>query len=99
MLNKNSLYSINLSLKKKIQKNLTTMLSESPTSILEPVRGLDPGVTAKSTCARLGHIYRAASSVGVMYRSHGPNTGSNPGGGQIPKKKCFIVSFYITYKK
>ena len=33
-------------------------------------------------------ISRAASSVGVMYRSHGPNTGSNPGGGQIPKKIC-----------
>ena len=26
------------------------------------------------------------SSVGVMYRSCGPNTGSNPGGGQILKK-------------
>ena len=33
-------------------------------------------------------ISRAASSVGVMYRSHGPNTGSNLGGGQIPKKKA-----------
>ena len=32
-------------------------------------------------------ISRAASSVGVLYRSLGPNTGSNPGGGQIPKKK------------
>ena len=31
-------------------------------------------------------ISRAASSVGVMYRSHGPNTGSNPGEGQIPEK-------------
>ena len=31
-------------------------------------------------------ISRAASSVGVMYRSHGPNTGSNPGGGQIQKR-------------
>ena len=31
---------------------------------------------------------KAASNVGVMYRSHGPNTGSNPGGGQIPKKIC-----------
>ena len=31
-------------------------------------------------------ISRAASSVGAMYRSHGPNTGSNPGGGQIQKK-------------
>ena len=30
-------------------------------------------------------ISRAASSVGVMYRTHGPNTGSNPGG-KIPKK-------------
>ena len=26
-------------------------------------------------------ISRAASSVGVMYCSHDPNTGSNPGGG------------------
>ena len=31
-------------------------------------------------------ISTAASSVGVMHRTHGPNTGSNPGGGQIPKK-------------
>ena len=31
-------------------------------------------------------ISRAVSSVGVMYPSHGPNTGSIPGGGQIPKK-------------
>ena len=30
---------------------------------------------------------RAASSVGVMYRSSGPNTGSNPGEGRILKKK------------
>ena len=30
---------------------------------------------------------RAASSIGVMYRFRGPNTGSNPGGGQILKKK------------
>ena len=30
---------------------------------------------------------RAESSVGVMYRSSGPNTGSNPGGGRILKKK------------
>ena len=28
---------------------------------------------------------RAASSVGVMYRSSGPNTGSNSGGGWIQK--------------
>ena len=27
----------------------------------------------------------AESSVGIMYRSSGPNTGSNPGGGRIPK--------------
>ena len=32
-------------------------------------------------------ISRAMSSVGVMYRSHHPNTRSNPGGGQMPKKK------------
>ena len=31
-------------------------------------------------------LSRAMSSVGVMYRSSGPNTGSNPGGGQIQKK-------------
>ena len=36
-------------------------------------------------------ISRAVSSVGVMYRSHGPNTGSNPGGGQIPKKKYVLI--------
>ena len=29
---------------------------------------------------------RAESSVGVMYRSSSPNTGSNPGGGWILKK-------------
>ena len=32
-------------------------------------------------------ISRAASSVGVMYHFSGPNTGSNPGGGWIIKKK------------
>ena len=32
-------------------------------------------------------ISRAASSVGVMYRSNGRNTGSNPGEGRIRKKK------------
>ena len=32
-------------------------------------------------------ISRATSSVGVMYRSSGPNTGSSPGGGRILKKK------------
>ena len=31
-------------------------------------------------------ISRAESSVGVMYHTHGPNTGSNPRGGQIIKK-------------
>ena len=31
-------------------------------------------------------ISRAVSSVGVMYHSHGPNTGSTPGRGQKPKK-------------
>ena len=35
----------------------------------------------------------AASSVGVMYRVSGPNTGSNPGGGQILKKN---IEFYFT---
>ena len=39
-------------------------------------------------------ISRAASSVGVMYRSHGPNTGSNPGGGQIPKKNFLAYLIY-----
>ena len=33
------------------------------------------------------HISRAASSVGVMYCVSGPNTGSNPGGERIQKKK------------
>ena len=33
------------------------------------------------------HISRAESSVGVMYHVSGPNTGSNPGGGQILNKK------------
>ena len=33
------------------------MHSDSPTSVLEPVRGLDPGVATRSTCARLRHIY------------------------------------------
>ena len=32
------------------------------------------------------YISRAESSVGVMYRSSGPNTGSNPGGRRILKK-------------
>ena len=31
-------------------------------------------------------VFMAASSVRVMYRVSGPNTGSNPGGGQIQKK-------------
>ena len=46
----------------------------------------------------LGMVYptlevysRAVSSVGVMYHSSGPNTGSNPGGGR--KKKAFITFF------
>ena len=38
---------------------------------------------------------RAASSVGVMYRVSGPNTGSNPGGGQIQKKKNFPFKVYF----
>ena len=33
------------------------------------------------------HISRAASSVGVIFRVSGPNTGSNPGGGRILNKK------------
>ena len=32
-------------------------------------------------------VSRAASSVGVMYRISGPNTGTNPGGGRILKQK------------
>ena len=32
-------------------------------------------------------LSRAASSEGVMYRSSGPNTGSNPRGGRIQKKR------------
>ena len=36
-------------------------------------------------------ISRAKSSVGVMYRSSGPNTGSNPGGGQILKKSVNVM--------
>ena len=35
-------------------------------------------------------ISQAASSVGVMYRSHGPNTGSNPVGGQTQKKQNIL---------
>ena len=34
-----------------------TMRGKSPTSVLEPVHGLDPGGAAKPTCARLRHIY------------------------------------------
>ena len=37
--------------------------------------------------AALELISRAASSVEVMYRSHGPNTGSNPKEGRYKKKK------------
>ena len=36
---------------------------------------------------------RAASSVGVKYRIHGPNTGSNLGGGQIIKNNNNIGEF------
>ena len=38
---------------------------------------------------------RAKSSVGFMYRSSGPNTGSNQGGGWILKKSllCLIAVF------
>ena len=36
---------------------------------------------------------RAASSVGVIYRSSGPNTRSNPGGGRIQKKETAYCSF------
>ena len=43
-------------------------------------------------------ISRAASSVGVMYRSHGPITWSNPGGGQIPKKNTYIFFFQCGIK-
>ena len=39
-------------------------------------------------------ISRATSSVGVMYRSHGPNTGSNPRGGQIPKKNYSTNTYF-----
>ena len=38
---------------------------------------------------------RAASSIGVMYRSRGPNTGNNSGGGRILKKTHLIFTpFY-----
>ena len=40
------------------------------------------------------HISRAASSVGVMYRVSGPNTGSNPGGGRILNKKIKKKHFW-----
>ena len=33
------------------------MRGMSPTSVLEPVHGLDPGEAAKPICARLRHIY------------------------------------------
>ena len=42
---------------------------------------------------------RAASSVGVMYRSHDPNTGSNLRGGQIPKKKTIRTNYHRGDKK
>ena len=35
---------------------------------------------------------RAASSVGVMYRSSNPNTGSNSGGGWIQKKRSGFLA-------
>ena len=37
-------------------------------------------------------ISRAESSVGVIYHSSGPNTGRNPEGGRILKKKLVIPS-------
>ena len=46
------------------------------------------GVLIVSESQKTYIISRAASRVGVMYSSHGPNTGSNPRGGQIPKKWC-----------
>ena len=45
-------------------------------------------------CPGEPHISRAASSVGVMYRISGPNTGSNSGGGRILKKKWDSVYTY-----
>ena len=36
-------------------------------------------------------ISRAESSVGVIYHSSGPNTGRNPGGGQIQKNLLYLV--------
>ena len=42
-------------------------------------------------------LTRAESSVGVMYRSSGSNTGSNPGGRQILNKKRlnFLDALYF----
>ena len=43
---------------------------------------------------------RAVSSVEVMYRVSGPNTGSNPGEGRIlKKKKKKIVNFRNVVRK
>ena len=39
---------------------------------------------------------RAASSAGVIYRSSGPNTGSNSRGGWIVKKLCRIENNWVS---
>ena len=43
------------------------------------------------------YISRAASSVGVMYHFGGPNTGSNPGGGWMKKKKRLGKEMDLVY--
>ena len=40
-----------------------TMHGESPTSVFEPVHGLDPGGAAQPTCARLRHIYSRVANL------------------------------------
>ena len=39
------------------------MRGMSPTSVLEPVHGLDPGEATKSTGARLRHIYSRVANL------------------------------------
>ena len=61
-----------------------------------------PGETSDSTsdvqprsAPALELLSRAVSSVGVMYRSSGPDTGSNPGEGRILKKLLVISEFFL----
>ena len=64
------------------------MLLNQPQSKLELLNQSD--LQSRSEPALELHS-RAVSSVGVRYRSSGPNTGSNSGGGQIQKNKIIIT--------